>query len=405
MGVWGVGRGVWGVVDANGFKKRMSHDRSSEKVPSDTWQTEGKARFRVGNSFYRSQGQAARDLGVLAAAVYKQETGHLRVLDAMAGSGVRSLRYWLESKADWLWANDGNPEIQAVLQQNLSPAIAANQAQITLRDAKRVFLDCYDRHDFYDLVDVDGFGSPAPYLSACLDATKIGGLLYLTSTDGRTVTGHEPESCLALYGAYSRSHPAIHEQGLRILIGSLQQAAAAKGLGIEPVFSLFVGETYRLMLRLVARPLLNSQTYGFLGYCHQCGDYQILSWRDLGRVNYIHQCSVLSISGAMWLGALHHSSQLHRLIELADRWNWTARSQLLRVMADEAELPPYFYTLGDIGRRGKVNIPKRSHLVQALQNMGYRASSTHIHAQAIKTNADLKTCIAVARSLSQSSDL
>jgi tRNA (guanine26-N2/guanine27-N2)-dimethyltransferase len=366
----------------------------------DIWQTEGKARFRVGNSFYRSSGQVARDLGVLAAAIYQQETGSLRVLDAMAGSGVRSLRYWLESKADWVWTNDSNPEISDVLHQNLEPIVATNQVQITCRDAKKIFFDCYDRQDFYDLIDVDGFGSPASYLSACLDATKIGGLLYLTSTDGRTVTGHESESCLALYGSYSRSHPAIHEQGLRILLGSLQQSAGAKGFGIEPMFSLFVGESYRLMVRLISQPLLNSQSYGFLGYCHHCGDYQIVSWRNLGRVNCAYDRRPLTLTGPMWLGALHHSRKLEQLAKLATSWHWMERSRLLKLMVDEAELPPYFYTLGEIGRRGKIDIPKRSHLIRALQNAGYRATPTHIHTQAIKTDADLQTCIFTARRLS-----
>jgi len=38
----------------------------------------------------------------------------------MAGSGIRSLRYFYQSKADRLWVNDSNPEISEVLQQNLS---------------------------------------------------------------------------------------------------------------------------------------------------------------------------------------------------------------------------------------------------------------------------------------------
>jgi len=76
--------------------------------------------FRVGNAFYRPQSRIVRDLGVLAAAVYRQQTGRLSVLDAMAGSGIRSLRYFYQSKADRLWVNDSNPEISEVLQQNLS---------------------------------------------------------------------------------------------------------------------------------------------------------------------------------------------------------------------------------------------------------------------------------------------
>jgi tRNA (guanine26-N2/guanine27-N2)-dimethyltransferase len=364
---------------------------------------EGKATFLVGNAFYRPASQVVRDLGVLAAALYKSDTGRLRVLDAMTGCGVRPLRYWQESQADWVWANEGNPDVNSIVQHNLKATVAAGCAQVTQLDANRVFFDCYNRQDYYDLVDVDCFGSAAPYLSTSLWATKIGGLLYLTSTDGRTATGHLPDNSLSVYGAYARNHPAAHEQGLRLLIGSVQQQAATKGLGIKPVFSLFVGQTYRVMLRLVKNSVLTAQNYGFIGYCHHCGDYQTVSWRKLGRVACPHDDLPVTISGPMWLGALHDHHQLKRLESLAQEWDWSNRVQLLGVMATEADLPPYFYTLAEIGRRGKMDIPKRDRLIQALQEQGYRASPTHINAQAIKTNADISACIATARRIGQQS--
>ncbi|NEO98180.1 MAG: tRNA (guanine-N1)-methyltransferase [Symploca sp. SIO2E9] len=369
----------------------------TDKDPNLNWHTEGKARFIVGNAFYRPASQVARDLGVLSAAIYKSDKGSVRVLDAMSGCGVRSLRYWLESGADWVWANEGNPELRPILNQNLADAIATGQIQITHQEANRVFFDCYNRQDYYDLVDVDCFGNAVPYLSTSIWATKIGGLIYLTSTDGRTVTGHLPENSLRCYAAYARVHPAAHEQGLRLLIGSAQQQAATKGLGIEPVFSLYAGQTYRVMLRLVKGVSWKTQNYGFLGYCHHCGEYQIVSWRKLGRAICPHDSLPLTVTGPMWLGNLHDNKYLERLYSLAEDWHWLERLELLRVMVAEADLPPYFYTLSELGRRGKIDLPKRSHLIQSLHDLGYRASPTHINAQAIKTDADINTCIAAAR--------
>ncbi|MDJ0717104.1 MAG: tRNA (guanine-N1)-methyltransferase [Prochloraceae cyanobacterium] len=360
---------------------------------------EGKAKFLVGNAFYRPASKIVRDLGVLAAAIYKSDTGNLRVLDAMTGCGVRSLRYWLESGANWIWANDSNPDLGNIVRQNLAPAIAAGCTQITHRDANRIFFECYDRKDYYDLVEVDSFGSGAPYLDTMLWACKIGGLLYLTSTDGRTGTGHLPENSLRAYGAYARTHPASQEQVLRLLIGSIQKAAATKRLGVEPIFSLFAGQTYRVMLRLTSKPRLTSENYGFLGYCHRCGEYQIVSWRKLGKVCCRVDNYNLSHSGPMWLGQLHDRLHLERLKQLAQQWDWKKQVELLTLMQAEADLPPYFYTLGEIGRRGKMDVTARSRLIQALIERGYRATSTHINAGAIKTDADLLTCIAVGRSL------
>lgn len=362
--------------------------------------TEGQAKFQIGKAFYRQASQVTRDLGVLAARLYKSDTGSLRVIDAMTGCGVRTLRYWLECGADWIWANDSNPEMRSIIEDNLRDAIATQRCQVTYTDANRLFFDCYNRRDYYDLVDVDSFGSAASYLSTAIKATKIGGLLYLTSTDGRTATGHSPETSLSAYGAYARCHPASQEQALRLLIGGVQQAAASMGLGIEPIFSLFTGQTYRVMLKLHTKACVTSNNYGFLGYCNHCGDYQTVSWRKLGKTSCLHDETSLILSGPMWLGQLHCAKQLRRMQSLARELRWLQRVDLLAIMESEADFPPYFYTLREIGRRGKMDLPKRSHLIEALQAQGYRATTTHINAQAIKTDADMATCITIGRLLS-----
>ena len=358
---------------------------------------EGKARFQIKDAFYNPKSRVVRDLGVLAARVYRQDNGYLRVLDALSGCGVRSLRYWLESEADYVWVNEGNSQLNSLLQENLASAIASNCCRITHQDAHRLFFDCYRRRDYYDLVDVDCFGTAAPYLSTMLWGAKINGLMYLTSTDGRTLTGNLPLNSLQAYGAIARSHPAAHEQALRLLIGSVQQQAATKGLGVEPIFSLFTGQTYRLMLRLVVNPNLTEENYGWLAYCHGCGDYQAVSARKLGKVTCSCEHPNLVLSGAMWLGQLHHPQQLQRFLTMARRWQWNEVVKLLSLMIEESNLPPYFYTLKEIGKRGKLDLPKKLCLIQALRDSGYEATATHINAQAIKTNAALATCIAIAR--------
>ncbi|EAZ90129.1 class I SAM-dependent methyltransferase [Crocosphaera chwakensis] len=364
---------------------------------------EEKAYFIVGNTFYRSQSKITRDLGVLAAKAYKNEQGKLKVLDVMTGCGVRSLRYYLESDADYILANDSNPENKAVIEHNLSQILQEKKGKVTYQNANNIFFECYSNKDYYDFVDVDAFGSPNPYLSTALWATKIGGLIYLTCTDGRTATGHLPENCLQVYGSYGRSHPAAQEQVLRLIIGSTLQQAATIGLGIEPIFSYFSGQTYRVMLRLLPKINLSLDNYGFLGYCHHCGEYVTISYKQLGKMRCYHQQENkkynYTISGAMWLGDLHNKAYLKTMKSLVIDLKWTEVSDLLSTMINESEFPPYFYTLGEIGRRGKLDIPKRSQLIKALHNQGFSATNTHINSQAIKTNATLKQCIEIAKGL------
>jgi tRNA (guanine26-N2/guanine27-N2)-dimethyltransferase len=364
------------------------------------WHREGKAHFQIGPAFYRPHSCTARELGLLAAAVHRAATGELRVLDGMTGCGVRALRYVLEGNADWVWANDANPAIGPVLAQNLQQ-LSSHQFQITHHSAHWVLADAQQRHDYFDLVDLDCFGSPAPYFHACLGATRLGGLIYLTSTDGRTTSGHAPEQSLRHYGAYARAHPAAHEQGLRLIIGNLLQQASCQGRGIEPVFAFFSGQIERVMVRLVARATWSTEQLGFLGYCHACGHYQTVDWRHLSRATCLHHDPALplTLSGPLWLGPLHNRGFVEQMAAQAQIWNWPQRSRLLQIMGAEAELPPYFFTLGEIGRRAKIDIPQRDRLIQTLQDRGYRASPTHINAQALKTDATFQECLAIAHQL------
>lgn len=358
------------------------------------------AYFTVGKTFYRPHSKITRDLGVLAAKVYKQTQEKLRVLDVMTGCGVRSIRYYLESDADYIWSNDSNPENKETIEYNLGFILQENKGKISYQNANNIFFECYNNKDYYDLVDVDAFGSPNPYLSTALWATKIGGLIYLTCTDGRTGTGHLPEKCLQVYGSYGRSHPAAQEQVLRLIIGSALQQAATMGLGIEPIFSFFTGQNYRVMLRLLPKINLSLDNYGFLGYCHQCGEYATISYQQLGKSRCYDQEEKqdynYTISGAMWLGNLHNKEYLKTMKNLAINLKWRKVRDLLSTMINESNFPPYFYTLGEIGRRGKLDIPKRSQLITALENQGFSATITHINPQAIKTNATLKKCIYIA---------
>lgn len=380
-------------------------------APDQALHQEGLAQFQVGNAFFRPESRLARDLGLLAAAVYRAETGRLRVLETMAGCGIRALRYSLEAGADFVWTNDANPDLAPLLQANLSHNLTPDRYRLTQQRAAQPLAQCCAQQDFYDLVDIDAFGSAAPFMAAALGAVALGGLIYLTATDARLLAGRAPESSLRAYGVCARIHPSCQEQGLRLLLGGLWQQASVRGFGIEPIFSYFSGQTYRVMVRLLSRPGSQhqgpEQRFGFLGYCHDCGEYQTVGWRKLSRARcrYHEPPRPLTLSGPLWLGPLHSPSVIARMQTQAQTWQWQAPARVLAVMAAEAELPPYHFPLGELGRWGRLDPPKRDRLIQALQHQGYAASPTHLSPQAFKTNASLHHCIALANSLAPSDQL
>jgi tRNA (guanine26-N2/guanine27-N2)-dimethyltransferase len=371
------------------------------------WQQERSARFQIGTAFFRPETCIARDLGVLGAAVYRQQNPCLEVLDGMSGCGIRALRYALEAKADWLWVNEANPEIATVLKQNLGAQLPQAQYKVTTESVRHVLHDALGQRRYFDLVDLDCFGSPAAFLTDCVRATRLNGLMYLTSTDSRTCEGHNPAASLRHFGAYARAHSATHEQGLRLLLGTISQQALMQGFAIAPLFSYFQGQTYRVMVRLVKGDRWSEALSGFVGHCHPCGHFEVVHWRGLSRAVCPHHATPipLTLSGPLWLGSLHDLDYLTAMSQLAETWGWQDRKQLLNLMAGEIPFPPYFYTLGEIGRHGKMDIPKRDRLIAALQSAGYTAAKTHLDAQGIKTTAAVEDCVAITKKLASKINL
>ncbi|KAG2440506.1 hypothetical protein HYH02_010384 [Chlamydomonas schloesseri] len=162
-------------------------------------------------------------------------------------------------------------------------AFTGRRIRISHVDANRLLTNCYMRESYYDLIDVDSFGSEAMYFPAAIDAVRYGGLLYLTATDGFTSSGKRPERGLASYGAYLRALPWSNEQGLRMVIGGAVREAASRGVTLTPVFSLYSyhGPVFRVMLRARRSAEWASQHYGFAGHCFVHGDNYSVGWKDL----------------------------------------------------------------------------------------------------------------------------
>lgn len=173
----------------------------------------GASILETGETFFRHESAKGRDLGVLAASLYNQSKGKLRVLDALCGCGIRSLRYLMEAKADFVLANDANDEHRRVILENLKRVDRGfgdeRKWVVTHLDANRVLSECYLQKDFFDLIDIDSFGSDISlFLRSAMNTLSFDGLLYVTSTDGHSSGGHHPDQwgCAGSFCAWLLYH-------------------------------------------------------------------------------------------------------------------------------------------------------------------------------------------------------
>ncbi|KAM7499441.1 hypothetical protein LguiA_023855 [Lonicera macranthoides] len=381
--------------------------------------TERNLEFDIGDTFFRHESATGRDLAVLAASIYKTSKGNLRVLDAMCGCGVRSLRYLVESEANFVLANDANENYCGVIMSNLSqvPRVSGEERRwlVTHSDANRIMTEYYLQKDFFDLIDVDSFGSDSTYLRSAFNALKLGGLIYITSTDGYTSGGHRPQHCLDSYGAYIRPMPYSNEIGLRMVISGAVREASVLGYHVVPLFSYYSyhGPVFRIMLRVNRGKHPSGRgNYGFICYCVQCGHSQTIPWSKLGRIHCPCNTNIpgsLVVSGPLWTGPLHSAPYLTEMLNLAQEWGWTGNDmgkdleKLLRQMIDESDpkLPFGYIKLDEISGRGKFNTPPLSTIISAMHKEGYAASRSHIASNAIKTNCPMAGCIRIAKELQQ----
>lgn len=347
--------------------------------------------MRLGPGFFRSESRSSRDLGVLLARQLAAFDS-LRVLDAMAGCGIRALRYGLEAGAASVWANDADPDRLPLIEANLAPL--AGRARSTATTAQQLLAGCLLHHQRFALVDLDAFGCPTALLPLAIEAVAFGGALYLASTDGRSPTGHDRRAAIRSLGAAARAHPASWELALRLQLAAQARTAWAMGRGLEPLFAFSEGRTFRTAVRVTRSPAAGAEEQlGLMAYCHACGDQQV---QPLLTLRQWQPCACppgeeppLSISGPLWIGPLQDPELLAAMAAGPHPEGSVARptSRLLtQLQADPAPVARCWPT-AEIAKRLGSGPPRLETLVAVVRAEGWRAWPSGVMAGQIRTDA------------------
>ncbi|MCJ1329208.1 RNA methyltransferase tRNA(m5U54)methyltransferase [Thelotrema lepadinum] len=187
----------------------------------------------------------------------------IRVLDALSATGLRALRYAKEI-----------PEVTSVTANDISPkatsAITVNVRYNDLRSKINIItgnaIDQLHRNrGKYEVVDLDPYGTAAPFLDAAVQSLSDGGLLCVTCTDSGVFasTGYL-EKCFSQYGGVGAKGGHSHEVGIRVILHTIATSAARYGLAIEPLLSLSIDFYVRIFVKIRRSPeevkLLASKT-------------------------------------------------------------------------------------------------------------------------------------------------
>lgn len=284
------------------------------------------------------------------------------------------------------------------------------------------------RADKVDMVDLDPYGTAAPFLDSAIQAVADGGLLAVTCTDMAVTAGHNyPEKCFANYGGVSAKADYSHELALRLLLNSCNNVAARYGRYIVPLVSLSIDFYMRIFFRVYTSQLEVKQSFAKSGSVYICAGCQQWHIQPFGRVkeavnkgkniNFSYKtmpgppvdqrckdCSFTHhVAGPLWLGPLHDPAFCEKVLGHVAA-NETSFSTVPRIKGmlslarDELPDAPFYFDPSFLSGLFHCTCPPINEVASALLHGGFRVSRSHAASGSIKTDAPMTVVLDVFRS-------
>lgn len=372
-------------------------------------------------AFFNPRARLSRDISVAAYSAFASGLGRPAVmLEALSGLGARGLRAARESGVGLVVLNDLNAAALGLAAKSAA-ANGLGNVEVSRREACAFLLsrqwgdpggrgdDAAPTRRRADIVDIDPFGSPAPYLDCCLRAVSRGGLLSMTATDLQVLNGVFPAACARRYGGSPMRRSGFgDEMSLRLMLGCLCTIAGRLDLSVHPLLVHSDQHYYRAYARIAGRAD-QSEMMGLLHLCRRCG------WRAAdpasgrpgrrrgggrhGRAaapsapSSLPECPECGAprpdsAGPLWTGPVF-DAQFARIMAARAASLPLGREcgPLLERAAAEAGMPAAYHTLDESASRAGTHPPRLGRMVDSLRAAGYAASPTSLCPTGFRTDA------------------
>ncbi|MGC8933196.1 MAG: tRNA (guanine(10)-N(2))-dimethyltransferase [Candidatus Methanodesulfokora sp.] len=344
--------------------------------------------------FYNPDMKVNRDISVAVNSILKGD-GKSTAIDMMAATGVRSIRWAVESNSDKVWANDKNPIAVHIIRKNIMLNNVEDKVKVTCRDAGMLASELREIGIKFWYVDLDPFGSPAPYIRDSLKIVRKGGILAVTATDTAPLFGVYPMKLFRYYRVLGiRTH--FHKEfGIRALIYFILMEAALRDLIAIPLLAyshLHYVRAYFLIERGALKfSRIAEENLGWVNYC-ECGNWSIKRSVELPERDICNLCgSRMRLMGPIWIGLYKNKEFVDKVMEFAPS---EESKNVLKGIAEELDIP-FYHNLDLISKKLKISSPGVSKVIEKLKERGFSASRSHAEPKAVKTNADLAEIIKI----------
>ncbi|CAM6128891.1 unnamed protein product [Calypogeia fissa] len=338
----------------------------------------------------------------------------IRVLEALAASGLRALRYAKEIDAvGSVVATDNDRMAFEACERNirLNGPIAAQKVEAKHVDA-RLFMLTHEKE--FDVVDLDPYGSPSIFLDSAVQTIADGGLLLCTATDMAVLCGNNGEVCYSKYGSYPLRGKYCHEMALRILLTCIESHANRYKRYIVPLVSLSVDFYVRVFVRIFTSAKMIKATPSKLSYVYQCVGCDSYQFQPVGRIAYKnnsarympgHGPTILpdckecgkhfNMGGPMWAAPIHDPAFIQSTLSAATAMKkrypaFDKLHSILTAVSEELVDVALYLNLHSMSATLKCTPPSATLYRSAVANAGYRISSSHANPLGVKTDAPME---------------
>ena len=343
--------------------------------------------------FYNPKMDFNRDIAVLFARAYARLRGidRIVVVEPLAGSGVRALRYAIEANAI-VYASDISSDAIALIKENIKLNNAENRVFVQRADANRYMEQLAEERVKPHIVDLDPFGSPAPFLEAALDLLGGRGVLAATATDTAPLSGTHAKALRRRYDVVPARTAWEKEQAVRVLVGYIVRRAANREYAAKPLLAYYADHYVRVYVEFERGARKADKALEMLAYAYYCPICQYTDYYKHYTRRRCPYCNTpMIVVGPVYSGPLASEKIVTLMLEELNKVNWLQNPkrayELLSLIMAEAPITKPYYRVDRLCSWLHLNMPKLSKIIEVLQSKGYRATRTHFDPRGIKTDA------------------
>jgi tRNA (guanine26-N2/guanine27-N2)-dimethyltransferase len=350
--------------------------------------------------FYNPVMELNRDIAVLALRAYQHLVDReLAICEPLTSSGIRALRFATEIHGvKKVLISDINKSAFNLAKHNVR--LNGLQDRVTVRHTDaNCLLSCHGApHERFDVVDVDPFGSPVPYLDSAIRALRNNGILAVTATDLAPLCGVHSKACIRKYGGKPLRTEYCHELAVRLLAGCVATLAAKHNIGIRVVFSHCTDHYVRVYAEIsygAKKADVSVKSLGYVLHCFSCLHRETVKDPFTKRLERCPECgSKMDYAGPLWLENIF-DKQFCELMAKENTHtafkNSAKIAKLLSLAEDEAEAAATYYVLDKISGKLALPVPSVNAMLQILRDSGFQAFLTHFNSRGVRTDAPALT--------------